>query len=198
MSAPEDATPPASHAEAARAYSTYRKLRHARWPWRPADEVCDPELNYWLTRAEVTIQTRDLSTQYVRAIKREIAALQRVTSRSQHAAALIAALGITVLIGAWFALAAGLAPFISAEILPADPVVGPYPVSELLATAITVALSIGWWILHVRPSITDRFAHRAVVARDRLNRWLSEESVGQIPPANESAEDRHTLDESSR
>lgn len=39
---------------------------------------------------------------------------------------------------------------------------------------IVPAFLLAWlWRRYVRPRINDRFAHRAVVARDRLNRWLA-------------------------
>lgn len=138
--------------------SPYARLRAQGWRWRPSTDVVDPELKYWLSRTEETCRrSPSLSTDLIRASKVEIDALVRSKDRlnrwSTHMVCFIASV----------ALGVGWGHYLGPDVVGAPP-----------WHYIVPAVVLAWlWRSYVRPRINDRFAHRAVVARDRLNRWLA-------------------------
>lgn len=137
-------------------------LWRIRWPWKAAADVTDPEMHYWLGRVEASSQLQPpLSLDLLRAAKIELRALDSHRSRSDRLAAqFFVAIALFALI--WWLT--GQALLIAA--LPGIPLIGQH-------AALSVLITAQCFFANVRPWITDHFAHRTVLARDRLNRWLS-------------------------
>lgn len=136
-------------------------LWRLRWPWKCAADVTDPEMHYWLRRVEASCQLQPpLSLDLLRAAKIELRALDSHRSRSDRLATqFFVSMALFALI--WWLT--GQALLIGA--LPGIPLIAQH-------AALTFLITAQGFLANVRPWITDHFAHRTVLARDRLNRWL--------------------------
>jgi len=131
------------------------------WPWKPADEVRAPELAYWLQRAEATFSRRPaVSWDFVQAIRSEIAVVEQY--RYYRSKRLVAGL-----LGVMFSVAIVFA-FNGPWMLNA-PIDTPAGMAIVASTVIILA-----WLASQQVAVwfDRRAAHRIVVARDRLHRWL--------------------------
>jgi hypothetical protein len=137
------------------------------YDWNLAAEVVrDPELAYWLSRAEATFrQNPTLSKDMLRATLAEIGALSRCRSTVARVGAQVLSFLVTTAGALCVAVVSGAAPLVMSD------AVFTLPLRALLVV-IANLLVFMIWCGFVSPSITVHFARRAVIARDRLNRWL--------------------------
>lgn len=135
------------------------------WDRQPAADVRDREMRYWLCRAEATfMQSPQLSRDMVRAIGIEMGALARSTSLFARGSAQVLGFLLTAAAAVNMAVFSGVARWLTSSSIPA--------IGVLLACAAITLMVLVFWHSNIRPMITGLFAHRAVVARDRLHRWL--------------------------
>lgn len=135
------------------------------WPWEAAAAVGDPELAYWLGRAEATWRLYpELSNDLLRATQVEISAVVGCSDRIARRAAQVLG-GIATLVPMLYVWkAAGMTRQLLA-VLPSPLPLKVAAVSLIGVTLLATCRRVGRWIDH-------RLSHRAVLARDRLNRWL--------------------------
>lgn len=130
------------------------------WPWKPAAQLREPssELGYWLTRAEAA---RGSSGDLMRAVLVEISAVIRHADRRQRRVD-----SVFTLITALCAINGLVAYIIEATQL--------QRVAPVTTIVLVLASNVGALIIWRRVAcwVTNHHAHRAVLARERLDRWL--------------------------
>lgn len=146
-------------------------VRYPWWPWRPANEVRHRELGYWLARTERGFPAATVSEDLMRAIRVEIGAVVHhadpVTRRGDKIFAVIVSFILANLSAAIF-FDAGVY-----DQLPRAATIGLYVASNLLA------ILFGW---RATRWVTNHHALRAVLARERLDRWLPPLQLAIDPP----------------
>ena len=147
------------------------------WPWKAAAVVRDPELAYWLSRVEATYRLYpERSNDLLRAIQVEISALVGCSDRSARRAAQVSG-GIATFMAVLYAwTASGMTQQLLAA-LPTSKPLAVVAISVVAAMLLALCRRVGRWIDH-------RLSHRAVLARDRLNRWLITTSPDPAPEPN--------------
>lgn len=146
------------------------------WPWKAAAAVRSPELAYRLSRVEATFRRYPTSSNdRLRAAQVEIEVLESCSDRFLRRAAQV--LGVITTLGVLFGLSA--ASGITHQLLATLPSI----------TTRVAAAAIGGVVVLLLPGrvarwIDKRLAHRAVLARDRLDRWL----IASEPPVTTDVE----------
>lgn len=153
-------------------------LGHREWPWKPAAAVRNPELAYWLQRAELCFEHRPaLSSDFVRALRAEIETLVRRTDPFDRLVA--QAVGMLIVAGGAFLAIGGVGGLKQLAI--ASDVLGMPVPARIVPLAV-----VGFEVLRNSASvwIADR------IARDRLNRWLLLPADVDLTESNEPRHER--------
>ncbi len=163
------ATPPAStgHGHAQTAAQVRARLPRG-WPYRPAHELDDPESAYWIGRIEAAAQTT--SPDLVLAAHREFEriGLHRGPTGRRVTAAVCGVVSASVAgVGIGTALMWAVTPVHLAT------GTGPWETALLVAMSVFVVLfTTARTGTTVYRTVLRHFAHTAVIARERLDRWL--------------------------
>ena len=144
--------------------ATIRTRMPAGWDYRPAREIVDPELAHWVTRIEAAAITS--SPDLTRAAAHELGYLTVLRRRStRYGTAAIASLAA----GAGVAVGVGWMTTSDMDQLSVAPI--PAVLLHILGIGIAAVAAVMACRV-VALTVTRSWAHRIVIARDRLDRWL--------------------------
>lgn len=130
-------------------------------------------MRYWVARAEATFaENPAMSRDMVRAISVEMGAVSRCGNLLVRVMAQLLSLVVTVAVvvfvvdvsGLWYGLTNGFGP-----------------VLRVFFIVVGVLAMLLHWFQFVSSWVADAFAHRGVLARERLNRWLVAPADGDSP-----------------